>query len=551
MWSFPSLLCVGLLWTGAAFAQQMAGSTLQGRVVNDTTGAPVPGASVMIYHTSQREGAANRSTSADASGGFTFTDLGPGPYRVAAEKNRYVRTFYGQRRPNDGGRTVNIVAGEQPERVEIRLTPAAVLTGRVIDENGEPVPYVQVSTMTYRYMEGERRLVSANGAATTDDLGEYRIFGLAPGRYYVSARTRNRFAGGFRGGRRGRPSPGEDDAVYPVIYYPGTFDAANASPVELRASEERSGVDFRLARSAAVTVSGLVTAADGSSLDRRSSVMLVPRDSGMRAGMGGPSRFNAGTGEFEVSGVLPGAYYLIGMTRSPDNPLSGRLAVDVGPDDINGLHLVLSPGETVAGRIELPADPLEAVDFGRTRVALRSGVISLGRTNTTVDEDGRFHLDSVAQGEYAVSISGLPADSYVAGLRLSDRKLAGMTIEVLPGGVSDLVIRIGAPGGALAGRTLAGDSQPQPGATVALVPEDPARTDLYGRTRSDESGAYSLRAIAPGKYTLYAFDDLEPGAEMDPDVLSRYKDDGVKVEIEDSAPQTLDLPVAAGGAGSR
>src|SRR5438093_5983182 len=179
---------------------------ISGRVVTADTGRPVKRARVFV---SAAELPGGRGALTDDSGVFDFTELPAGRYTLTASKSGFIALSYGQRRPLQAGTPLQLGDGEQLKGLEFRLPRGGVISGRVFDEDGEPVPGAMVRVMRYQYLQGDRRLTPA-GTAQTDDRGQYRVWGLMPGDYYVNALTRIAIGGrgGFGGGFPGGPPPG-------------------------------------------------------------------------------------------------------------------------------------------------------------------------------------------------------------------------------------------------------------------------------------------------------------------------------------------------------
>src|SRR5678815_4278509 len=206
-------------------AQPRDRCSVEGQVMNSLTGEPVRKAHISLQGMgSPNSRGASPSTYAavtDAGGRFTIQDIEPGVYFMGAERNGFIDAQsgrWGQARPvmtlNPGQRTGDIV---------FRLVPHGVITGRVLDEDGEPVQGVQVNVLRYRFFRGKRQLVPS-GQTGTDDLGEYRIFDLAPGKYYLSANYRRWNAMMAQD----RTPGGAPEEGYAPTYFPGTIDPAGA-----------------------------------------------------------------------------------------------------------------------------------------------------------------------------------------------------------------------------------------------------------------------------------------------------------------------------------
>jgi Carboxypeptidase regulatory-like domain len=169
-------------------------ATVRGRVVAGDSGQPLRKAQVRIMANispGSTQLPESRLVTTDASGRYEFKELPAGRYNLTASKGVYVSLQYGQLRPFEPGKPLDILDGQTLERIDFALPRGSVITGRVVYEFGEPVSEVQVSAMRYQYTPAGRQLAMAGRQATTNDIGEYRLFALAPGDYYVSATFRS------------------------------------------------------------------------------------------------------------------------------------------------------------------------------------------------------------------------------------------------------------------------------------------------------------------------------------------------------------------------
>jgi protocatechuate 3,4-dioxygenase beta subunit len=323
---------------------------IRGRIVS-TDGRAVPRAQVRTLTTfavraPDRPGAPVMfrpiSVTADIDGRFEFTGLPAGPFRIAATKVGYsapdseafaVGT-------SNAGVAVELKDGEVRERIDVTLAPWGTLSGRIVDELGDPLQGVSVQLLQVRYQGGRRRLVGAGGAARlTDDLGRYRMFGLAPGRYVVSATI---------GGVGTTDLPG-----YTRSYFPGTPNAGEAQFVSMALSQENTGIDFSMSRARTARISGTLLNAAGEP-STSGSVRLVPsqRSESVTSVTAG-ARLTR-DGQFEFPNVTPGQY-VIQVDRGRRNAGTegefGTLPVSVGGSDISDLVIQTSAGSSIAGRI--------------------------------------------------------------------------------------------------------------------------------------------------------------------------------------------------------
>ena len=309
-------------------------AVLRGVVVAADTGAPVRRAQVRA---ASSESGDTRTTLTDEQGRFDLRELAGGHYTLTASKGGFITLQYGQRRPGEPGTPVDLAAGRTIEKLVIGLPRGSVITGRIVDEFGEPLTGAQVQVLRYVWVSGARTLQPAGGADRTDDQGTYRIFGLQPGEYLVTATLRDE-----RPMLRGGPAADLPDSGYAPTYFPGTSSIGDAQKVVVGLGEEVSGVGFGLSLTRLATVSGRVLAAPG--YEGGVQVVAVPVDGPrLTQTLRGTQTRNDGT--FDMRGVPPGRYRLQAMAwgATGDGGLTGSTTITVNGSNLEGLTLALAP----------------------------------------------------------------------------------------------------------------------------------------------------------------------------------------------------------------
>ena len=219
-----------------------ATARLSGRVAAADTGRPVRGAIVHIVATSARNPDERQGlwVTTDAEGRWALADLQPGSFTVSAAKGGYLTLHYGQKRPFEPGKTITLWAGQSFENADLILPKAGVISGKLVDEFGDPVTGALVRALRYRYVDGQRQLTpivegmeALLQGGVTDDLGNYRVYGLTPGDYYVCAVFVPRGESASHFG-------------HPPTYYPGTPAASEARRISLRMGQEAANTNFNL-----------------------------------------------------------------------------------------------------------------------------------------------------------------------------------------------------------------------------------------------------------------------------------------------------------------
>ncbi|MFQ5926248.1 MAG: carboxypeptidase regulatory-like domain-containing protein [Terriglobia bacterium] len=563
----PTLFAsVFFLLTPPLAAQQPVTSTpekcrVEGLVVKAGTGEPLKKAQVVLRNAEGRE--KPYGTITDATGRFLRKDIEPGRYHQSVARNGYVRQQYGQRRPGRPGTILALAPGQHLRDIVFRLIPAAVITGRVYDEDGEAVPGVRVQALRYRYRRGQRQLLPA-GQAASNDLGEYRLYGLAPGQYHVSATYTRGLRWITGGGAIGSDESAADEGYAPT-YYPGTTDAGRAIPVAVRSGDEVRAIDFTLLPTRTVRLRGRVFNAITGRPGRGAMLRLMPRESGVWGGFGSRESVQDAEGAFEIRGVRPGSYTLLALWFYDNKRYSARVPLEVGTRDIEGINLVISRGVELAGRLRVEgfvqpltsaprAGATQSLAQGKTegqleltevRVSLQPrDPTPMGGASASVKVDGTFVLQNVAQDDYRIRVWGAPRDFYLKAARLGGDDVLEEGLSVSGGQPPDSLELLLSPGaGRIDGQVWNEDQQPFSGALVVLVPE-PRRRDqahLYKSGTTDQNGRFTLRGIRPGDYKLFAWEEVEPGAYQDAHFLRSYEERGKPVRVDEAGRLSVQL----------
>jgi len=574
-------------------------ASIYGYVVKMGTGEPVGKATVTL--SPFNSGRAQSFTATTTSGGqFAFQNLEPGQYRLAAARNGFIRMEFGARSPNRPGLPIQLNAGQRVTDALLQIMPAGTISGRVFDRDGEPLANVNVEALRYSYQQGQR-VMNEVQSARTNDLGEYRLFWLQPGQYFISATPpenrrvallnalsiggpgiagavgeiiaqRVEARGGRGEGRGGRGEPGprgggpgagpnpppvlppQDEApeTYVPVYYPGTTDAQAAAPINLPPGIVFSGVDMTVAAVRTLKVAGQVINGVTGQPAQNAQIALIPLAAGNgRGGIRNPgnfrSRINNG-GTFEIRGVPPGSYEVVAMFNERNNRMTARLPLEIGSSDVQNVSLILSPGFSLTGRLAIEGQAGTGnQDVSRIRVMLRPDsagqVLGGASPNSAVKADGAFALEQVGRDDYRLTVTGMPRNAYVKTARYgsTDVMSEGLRLDRQPTG--PLEILVSTSSGVADGIVQTDKQEPAINVMVVLVPEAARRTrlDLYRTISTDAAGRFHLEGIPPGDYRVFAWEDVETGAWTDPDFIRRFEDRGKPVRINEGSSSNIEL----------
>ncbi|HEV2419170.1 MAG TPA: carboxypeptidase-like regulatory domain-containing protein [Terriglobia bacterium] len=528
---------------------------VSGQVVDAASGQPLRKISLHLYPTGTQGSTAitvrtngmvngpprSYAARSDATGQFAFPSLPPGEYRLQGYGNDYPTQMYGQRDRYGPPKPLKLTPGQNLQNIRFPLEPGVVITGRVLDEDGDPVTRAFVSALREQHFSGR---VSYNrlGNAQTDDLGQYRIFALPAGRYYVGASFQMHAS-----------SPAS--VVYAPEYYPGTTDPSQATAINAKPGDTESGIDITLTPVEPARLSGQVIGGGAGGDLRRPGpfVFLLPSNSaGPYAALGlvAQSTVRDVQGDFEIDNVPPGSYRLVAQSfarRGRTGALIAELPVELASgQNLSGLQLTLTPGVAVSGTVT--ADPSPGFDLGSVVVRLISDSQNPlgGRPGGRVSRDGKFVLQNVYPGKYQLSVTPLAAPYYLksATFNGADALDSGLTV---PAGMTSgtLAISLGLDGGTLTGSVTGQDNKSAVDASVVLIPDPPRRDrdDLYKVTHTNAMGMFSLEGIAPGTYKVFSWENVENEEYKDPDFMKQYEDQGQSVEVKQNSQQSVQLQV--------
>ena len=507
-------------------------ASIDGQVLNSQTGEPVKKALVVLRRanpTPNQGFQPGYSTTSDASGNFSMKNIEPGQYRLAVNRTGYVNAEYNASAPGRPGSTLSVGRAQKLKDLVLRLTPHGVITGRILDQDGDPAVGLQVQLLRFRYQGGRKQLAPSGGGGT-NDLGEYRIYGVAPGKYYLSAVSR--IGTGDTVDRSVTPPQAEED--YVTTYFPGTIDAASAAQIEVTPGSQLANVNFTLSKTHTVRVGGRII----SNVTGPSPIMLsiVPRVGFPFTQFARPTLVDGATGKFEIRGVVPGSYTLSARTNKGGRSYSAAIPVDVGSGDLDNLTLTLGSGVPVTGNIRVEGDSGASLNNLQVTVQPRDNS-GTGTRPGPLQDDRSFKLEDVTPGQYRVNVFPLPDGFYVKAIRSGNTDVLAAGLDVSTGSPEPLQVVLNPNAGQLAAVVQNSKTQqPAPGATVVLIPQEKDRIDqqsFYRIGTTDQLGSLTLRSLVPGEYKAYAWEDVEPGAYQDPDFMKPFESKGESVSVKE------------------
>ncbi|HMF76325.1 MAG TPA: carboxypeptidase-like regulatory domain-containing protein [Bryobacteraceae bacterium] len=515
-----------------------------GRVTNLQTGEPLRKVNVHLSADQQNAQPGGKAQAyggiSDAQGYFRFEGVNAGQYSLRGDRSGFLMTQYGAQGPGQPGTLIRLQAGQEMTDLNLGLIPQAVITGRVVDEDGDPMGGVQVQGLRQSWFRGKLRLMPQS-AGSTNDLGEYRIGSLAPGKYFVIAQILS-----MGTGNEWAAIPGAPQLRQVRTFFPDSTSLDTASPITVTAGQTASGMDIRLQRVRTFHVRGKVASADGDYV----IVSLLSKDQSMPM-FGGQAQAPVTTDRtFDLYGVTPGAYFLTAFNLGNGMaPTLGRQPIEVGASDLSDVIVAIAPPVSLRGRVSIEGDGPSTPDF-HPQVFLVSEDGMMGMARVKFADDRTFSMENIGPGKYYPQISGAPDGAYLKSVRWGQQEILGKELD-LSNGVSselDLVFRYGAAqvSGTVPLPQDANKTSP-PDFSVALIPTvlnaDGSGMEL---TRVDQSGAFSFKRVTPGRYLAYALEQFDNDQLQNPDALKQLASKGVEVEVKEKDNKQIQLtPIPA------
>jgi protocatechuate 3,4-dioxygenase beta subunit len=511
---------------------------MEGQVLTQA-GEPLRKATVrlMHYYADRGSNAVSYTDTTDAAGKFLMEGVLPGRYTLSAERTGFLPQNYGARGATTGspGLVLTLAAGQIMKDLNFKLISQGVITGRVTDADGDPMPGVQVSVMQMYHASGQRGL-SPKGDAQTDDQGSFRIANLSPGPYYLAADDiQSRMREQDYAVRPGRVL---NRASNVPTYYPDSVEAAGATAVQIVAGSELRGIDIRMRRERVFSLRGLTI--DATTGKPATTNLIAHLKSGSQNGFGPwPQTSSREDGTFELRNLLPGEYVLVTSPNNPAGSAYGREEVSISDSDVTGVKLTLAKGATVTGTVKLQGDgpPVHPM------IALADLEETLGHSsNAQAEDDGTFTLHGIMPVKYAAIVDTLPEGVYVKSIRFGQQDVTRARLD-LTSGVSGTLDILLSPGAAeVSGTVRNKDGVAMTGVEVTLWPKAMLPESVWSgpnRTSTDQNGDFRIAGLVPVEYYATAWEDVELGLTYDIDFLKRFESQATAVTLEEGAHQTV------------
>jgi hypothetical protein len=542
-------------------------------VVLEVSGKPIAGARVRAFWSPPPMAYSPEDLPqalTDSNGRFRIENLNAGGYEISVTASGYIEQTLGALpgRGNSGAVTA-LEPGQSLQGIILGMTPGNVIAGRITTTNGQPLVRMQVVAARKTFDAFGSSYLLAQGWAETNDRGEYRIAGLAPGRYYIRAASISAALIDNEVRRTtyetSRPAPIlPTPGLFAPAYYPGQADPAKAAVIEVQERAEVLNIDFALSKQQTFRIWGRVTDPyTGGPPQEKFSILMFPVQVSYPTSINGTSIANNPTGYFEVTDVIPGVYMVTaqmqtrvltpveqalrmtpGVSRSqlPPPPARGVALVQVAGADVENIAITIARDLAVTGRVSVEDG---TVQLGGVEVELlpvnSNGQTSRAFGSAMVSAEGEFTVKNIIPYFYRVTVSNLPAGFYVKEAQLANVNLLTLPLALTrpPDGSMRIVL---AKGGALAGTVIDTPQRPVPNQQVVLIPDASRdRGDLYKTATTDANGRFSIQGIAPGEYKAYAWQTIEQFGYFDVEFVRRFEDKATPIRITEASEATVNL----------
>lgn len=518
-------------------AKPAGSATIRGHVVAAESGQPLRKAQVRIVSGELRE---NRLATTDGDGQYEFKEVVPGRYNVSASKGSYVALQYGQLRPFEPGKPLEVLATQTIEKVDFALPRGAIITGRIIDEFGEPLPDTMVAVQRYQNFNGQRRLVSAGRNGTTNDIGEFRIFAIPPGQYYLAATMRPTGMGDT-----------DDRSGYASTYFPGTPNLSEAQKLTVGLGQTITDLNMALMPTRTSRVSG--TAVDSQGRPMSGMVMSIPRGDAMSMMFGPPAQIKP-DGTFAINGLTPGRYMLqaraMGMALDTE---TAYLEITVNGDDITGVRLAAGKPSTVTGRVIV--DPAAASTLRPSTLSLMLQPVQPDAITFNFNGPGRVSDDltfdlRASPGTSRIALMGQIPGWSIRSVRYRGVDVTDSGIEFRPNeDVADVEVELTNRVTNVSGVVTNAKGEALKEYSIVVFPQDRDKwtaNSRYLRTaRPDQDGRYKVTGLPPGDYRVIALDYVDQNDWNTPEFLDGVRARATPFSVSEGEAKSVDLRITA------
>ena len=521
------LLILGAVWTAFSQGTVLAKTdSISGVVLDATTDRPLAGVRISLRFTpnttlEQMEQIPTAVT--DLEGKFTVPDVPPGSYRLLTGIEGYAPAHADGRKTQEiSGIPLNIRVGEPVKGLVIHLKRGSAIAGRIVDSQGRPLVNAKVSVGRLSFDDNGNRRFGNYSDILTNDRGEYRAFGLFEDDYIVYF--------------PGRPNPSNESESEVPIFYPDVGDVDSAETVRITPGDEVRLRDVTIQSRMTFPVRLHIHNESGT-IPSQFKVDVYKKDGDPVVGI----RSTVLRDPFEMPQGLPHEKYdvTVGLvsgtkfTAVKTEVLYGEAPVD--------LQIAIRKGPRIVGQVSFQKPDGSLSPGSGVDTTINAGFDE--NITATSGADGMFVMENLPVGQFDLRFSGLPPDGYLISAQEGERNLLSHEMRIAED--TSINVVIGLSGGIIEGTAINSKGAKIIDATIALVPDDPHRSEmiLYRATTSDQNGSFSIRGLAPGSYHLFAWQDLARNAYRNAEFMKKFEDSGTPIRIENDKAVSISLKI--------
>jgi hypothetical protein len=416
------------------------------------------------------------------------------------------------------------------------------VSGRVVDEDGDPMARATVTALHYSYNQGRKQLIQG-GFASTNDLGEFQMIDVVPGRYFFEATAPSRM----------RNLPGHDagpEQAYAPTYYPNALDLSQATATEVKPGAELGNLEFHLKQRLAYHVRGTIVDGLGNQSVRNTNLRLERPGAGFIRSSPNPVRIQE-DGTFDIRNVLPGSYIVTAQKPQGPNATYARQPINVANQDIEDLVLTLTPGFDINGVVTIEGSAPDRQfakppdQWGAFQIFLESlGNMGFG-ARAINNGDGTFVIHGVLPDRYRVNVAAMLAGKYVKSVQFNEQDVSDGGIDLTHQSGGTLRVVLGGDPGLLSGSVQTRSGAPAANVLVTAAPpaDRPGRPDQFKTAMSDRKGSFHFQNLAPGEYRVFAWESSGDSPVQVPEFQKLFETDAVSVRLQANGNESIQLKI--------
>jgi len=517
MFAVPAWLAQGL---APAQTPSSPFAAISGVVLNDATGAPIRRAAVIL--STLDETPLEALTFSESNGAFGFTTIPPGKYRLRAALDGFRRAWFGASTSTRPPGTLNLAAGDIRYGITFRLRPLGSVSGMVLDPDGDPVPNAQIRLLKATW-ERLKPAYRDERWASTDDRGRYRFQDILPGQYLVMAGAQ--YAPALAIQPEVAASQTAAQKMYAAEFYPDASRLSAAAPIQLTDGTDLQGIDFHLNARAVAVLRGRVVVPADLPANTNVQISVFPQDvpdSGAQSMGAGAFQPNY---EFEIPNLIAGPYVIVASLSVSGREYRAVERIELPP---GGQELTLHPDRAIdlTGRVDLEGGGERPT--GPFRVSLAPGGYPPGRNQIQAgaQPDGTFTVPNVVPGIWDINVEPVPKGGYIKAMRLGEQDVLTEDMTIEPGTREPLHIVVSTRGAIVTGTVTVPQGVARSARAAVLLARSGKYAHVlsfYAQAIADDSGHFDFKGVTPGRYKLYAFEELDSSAYEDPGFLKPFE----------------------------